>query len=383
MSVESIRKAWDKAKLDKTFLFVIVATTTIGFFIFLSAVLGEEAKNDGSAIGLISTQLLGLFLGSVIGFICYKVPLEKLKDNAVPLYIGSLLLTLAVFIPGFGWGHGGATRWLALGPLSFQPAEILKITAVIMASAWFSYLKSRTADFKLGFGGILVIIATLTLVLLPQPDTGNLVIIIASVGAIYFVSGAKWKHVGALLLIAILALGLLASLRPYVNARIMTFINPTSDILGAGWQTNQSIIAVGSGGLMGRGPGQSIQKYGHLPEPIGDSIFAVFAEEYGFIGSLVLMTLFGMIGVTGFKIASKLRPGFEKLLVTGLVTMILVQSFLNIGAMIGVFPLSGKPLIFISHGGTAMMFSLAAVGLILQASKRTVKIKSSKIIKYS
>jgi cell division protein FtsW len=208
-----------------------------------------------------------------------------------------------------------------------------------------------------------------------QPDTGSAVIIIAAVGSIYLVAGGRWQHILVMMLAGIILLSALAFTRPYIKDRLTTFINPTSDPLGAGYQTQQSLIAVGSGKLFGRGPGQSIQKFNYLPEPISDSIFAVYAEEFGFLGSLLLVILYAVIALTGLRIALYLRSGFERLLVVGLVSMIIIQSVLNMGAMVGLFPLSGMPLIFVSHGGSALMFSLVAVGLVLNASTKLPKSK--------
>ena len=175
--------------------------------------------------------------------------------------------------------------------------------------------------------------------------------------------------IGLIIITGLLMLVLLASLRPYVMERITTFMNPEADPLGSGYQIQQSLIAVGSGGIAGRGFGQSIQKFEYLPEPIGDSIFAVYAEEFGFFGATLLIIVLVFFTLRGYKIATEADDIFGTLLVVGFITIIIAQAFLNMGAMLGIAPLSGLPLPFISHGGTALLATLAAVGIVLNVSK--------------
>jgi cell division protein FtsW len=187
--------------------------------------------------------------------------------------------------------------------------------------------------------------------------------------AIFLVAGGRWKYILVVIATAILAIGALALVRPYVMQRITTFLNPSDNAQGSGYQIQQSLIAIGSGGLFGRGFGQSIQKFNFLPEPIGDSIFAVEAEEFGFIGAVILILLYVLSSIRGLKIASRVHDQFGRLLVVGIVIMIVAQAFVNIGAMLGVLPLSGITLPFVSHGGTSLFITLLEVGIILSISK--------------
>jgi cell division protein FtsW len=189
--------------------------------------------------------------------------------------------------------------------------------------------------------------------------------------AMFIAAGARWTHIAALAATGAAGLASLAYVRPYIQERLLTFLNPATDPLGAGYQIKQSLIAVGSGKWFGRGFGQSIQKFNFVPEPVGDSIFAIFAEEWGFFGSVVLIALFIAFALRGYKIAADAKNPFAQLLVVGLVTLIAVQSFVNIAAMIGILPLTGLPLIFVSHGGTALFVALASVGIILNVSRST------------
>jgi cell division protein FtsW len=185
----------------------------------------------------------------------------------------------------------------------------------------------------------------------------------------FIAAGGKWRYIFLLFTIATIGIITLAFVRPYLMARFMTFLDPSRDALGAGYQIQQSMIAIGSGGVMGRGFGQSIQKFNFLPEPIGDSIFAVAGEEFGFIGASALIILFVFFALRGLKVASRIPDTFGMLVIVGIITLIITQSYINIGSMLGVLPLTGVPLIFVSHGGTAMLFALAEVGIILNISK--------------
>ncbi len=205
--------------------------------------------------------------------------------------------------------------------------------------------------------------------MLLQPDTDTFLIMGAAAMAMFVTAGGRWRDVGLMFVSAVLLLAIVAMVRPYIMDRLTTFLHPERDPLGSGYQIQQSLIAVGSGGFSGRGFGQSIQKFEYLPEPIGDSIFAVYAEEFGFVGSSLLILLYLGFTFRGYKIAGQAPDLFGTLLVVGFMTLIICQAFLNIGAMLGVAPLSGLPLPFISHGGTALLATLTMVGIVLNVSK--------------
>jgi cell division protein FtsW len=206
-------------------------------------------------------------------------------------------------------------------------------------------------------------------ILLIQPDTGSLLVIGLAAVAMFIAAGARWLHILGIAGIGASGLAVLAYMRPYIRERLLTFLSTTSDPLGAGYQIKQSLIAIGSGKWFGRGVGQSIQKFDFVPEPVGDSIFAIFAEEWGFVGVIALIGLFIAFALRGYKIAADQSDTFGQLLVVGLITLIAAQSFVNISAMIGLMPLTGLPLIFVSHGGTALFTALASVGIVLNVSR--------------
>jgi cell division protein FtsW len=304
-----------------------------------------------------------------------NIDVKKYKKIAFYIFLASLGLTALVFVPHIGFAHGGATRWLTLGPHTFQPAEFLKIAAVIFLAALLSKYKDKTTQGIGSLVSFLLVVGSVTVLMLKQPDTGTFIVIFLALLAIYLASGARFIHIGLVLLCCIVALASLVYFRPYVAERFTTFLNPTSDTQGSGYQIQQALIAVGSGGMTGRGFGQSIQKFNYLPEPIGDSIFAVAAEEFGIVGTISIILIFIIFALRGFKIAAASKDTFGRLLAVGIITLITAQALINIGAIIGVMPLTGIPLSFISHGGTALMFTMAEAGIILSISRGTVRQK--------
>lgn len=356
--------------VDRVF-FIIVALLVIGgFFIFSSASLGLLARDGAQYSSVAFSQIVfGIGLGTVALFVLSSINYRQYRPFALYLFIGSIIATLMVFIPGLGVEYGGAHRWIHLFGFSFQPSEILKLSSIIFIAAWLSSAKNNIQDIRYGllpFAGILGLIGA---VLLLQPDTDTFVVIALSAGAMYLAAGAPWRDIGIMLGILLVGVTLLAFMRPYVMDRMLTFLDPAADPLGSGYQIQQSLIAVGSGEFIGRGFGQSIQKFNYLPEPIGDSIFSVAAEEFGFLGGIAIIGAFVLFGFRGLKIAAKAPDLFGGLLTVGIVILVVAQSFMNIASMLGVIPLTGMPLLFISHGGTALLFTLAAVGIVLNVSR--------------
>lgn len=363
-----------KIKVDIPFLISIIILVVGGFLIFSSASLGLLSKHGIKYANVAFSQTIyGLFLGSIACFVASQVHYSFYKKYAFYIFLAGIFVTLLVFIPGIGVEHGGAKRWLYLGFTSFQPSELLKISFIIYLSAWISNIKNKINTFSHGFLPLAVMFSIVGLILLAQPDTDTFAVMCAAGLSIFIIAGGKWKHTILFGIVGIIALGVIAMARPYVMARIQTFINPESNTQSSGYQIQQSLIAIGSGGLAGRGFGQSIQKFNFLPEPIGDSIFAVASEEFGFVGSTSIILLFVLFTLRGLKIAKNAPDTFSRLMVVGIVIMIISQAFINISSMVGIFPLSGIPLPFVSQGGTALFFALAEVGIILNISKFTKK----------
>jgi cell division protein FtsW len=356
--------------VDKILLGIIVILVVAGFFIFTSASLGLLARDGARFSSVAFSQIaFGIIGGSLAMFVMSQIFYRNWRQYAFYIFIFSLLFTLAVFIPGLGYEHGGARRWIEIAGFSFQPSELLKIAFVVYVATWFSGIQKHIKTINYGVLPFMGILGVVGIVMLLQPDTDTFLIMAASGVAMFICAGGQWRHVLTMAIAAILLVAILAFMRPYVKERIMVFFDPSLDPLGSSYQIQQSLIAVGSGGVAGRGFGQSIQKFEYLPEPIGDSIFAVYAEEFGFIGSVILVLLFSFFVFRGYRIATHAPDQFGMLLVVGFITLIAIQAFLNIAAMVALLPMLGLPLPFISHGGTAMLATLASVGIILNVSR--------------
>lgn len=356
--------------LDRMFLITAGVLILVGFLIFSSASLGLLAKNGNSYSSIVFNQLvLGLGLGGFLLFITSQIPYTFWRKYSLYIFIAALFVTLLVFVPALGLHAGGAKRWIIIAGFSFQPAEFLKIGIVLYFAAWLSAVRTKLHLYQFGLIPLIVFLGLSGGIMLAQPDTGTFLVIISAIMGMYVAAGARLRDLGILFVIFILAGGSLMLIRPYIMERVTTFLDPASDPLGSGYQINQSLIAIGSGGWFGRGYGQSIQKFNYLPEPVGDSIFSVAAEEFGFLGSILLILGFLFFAFRGFAIAIRAPDHYSGLVVTGIVILIVSQSFINIASMLGLMPLTGVPLLFVSHGGTALLFALAEVGIVLNISR--------------
>src|SRR3989344_1579666 len=328
---------------DKVFFMLVLGIVLAGLAIFSSAALGLLARESNSVSQDILIQAgLGLGLGFISLIIARAVPLSLIKRLSPYIYGATILFTALVFVPGIGFHSGGATRWINLGFTTVQPAEFLKIGFVLALARWLAPLA--------------------------QPNTSTMLLILATGAVMYFAAGAPWRDFGILALGAIIVLGIIMYQRDYVFQRVKTFIDPSVNSLSSGYQIQQSLIAIGSGGLLGRGFGQSVEKFNYLPEPSGDSVFAVFAEEAGFVGAIIIVALFLALSARGIVIAGHSQDLFGGLVALGFSFIIIFQAFINISAMLGIIPLTGLPLPFISHGGTALMAALIMCGLILNVA---------------
>ncbi|OHA23969.1 MAG: hypothetical protein A3B11_01845 [Candidatus Taylorbacteria bacterium RIFCSPLOWO2_01_FULL_44_26] len=356
-------------KIDRFFLFMTFALAVSGFIIFLSASLGLLLKDSNGFEYTAIKQTISLGLGIIIFFVFSQIPYLVLKKHAFFIFIGAIAINILLFIPSLALNHGGATRWIDLGFVTFQPSEFLKIAFVLYMAAWIFYAKDRIGTFKYGLFPYLVIMAVLTAILLQQSDTDTLAIIGLTGILMLAIAGASIRHmvVAGLLMIGLI-IGVIV-FRPYALERVRTFFDHSADSQGSGYQINQSLIAIGSGQLTGRGFGQSIQKFGYLPQPTDDSIFAVAAEEFGFIGSVIVILLYLLFAISAFRIGARSKDIFGGLTASGIAILIISESFLNMAAMLGLIPLSGLPLLFVSHGGTALIITLAAAGIVANISK--------------
>ncbi len=349
-----------------------IALVVIGFIIFLSASLGLLSRFSASTLWktVLGHVGIGLILGSIVAIIVSRIPYLFWRKASFYLFVGASILTALVFIPGIGITHGGATRWLHIGPFSLQPAEFLKVAYVIYLATWLTVVGKHIKHAKYGLLPFAVITSVVGILLLPQPDTDTFLVIAVTGGLMYFLAGAPWKHVLSCIGAGIIGLIGIIAARPYIYERIQTFLDPSKDPLNSGYQIQQSLIAIGSGGISGRGFGQSIQKFSFLPEPTSDSIFAVAAEEFGFIGTTIILLLYLSLTLRIYILASRHKERFARILSFGVATLIMIQVSMNIASMLGLIPLSGLPLLFISHGGTALFFTFFAVGIVYNISRK-------------
>ena len=325
-------------------------------------------KIGGSYYFLFHQIIYGLIPGIILGFFAFRSKFSTLRKISLPLFAGMLFLTLLVFIPKFGTTIWGSRRWIKIGILSFQPSEFLKLSFIIYISAWLSSRAKKEKNRRL-FLSFLTILGLLGLILILQPDISTLAVI-AFVGiAIYFSSKTPAWQTIFMILTGVAGISILIKTAPYRLNRLLVFLHPETDPLGIGYQIKQSLIAIGSGRIFGTGLGLSNQKLGFLPQPMSDSIFAVFAEETGLVGSLLVIFLFLIFAFIGFKIAKACQSSFLRLMAVGITSWISIQAFINIGSMIGILPLTGIPMPFFSYGGSAMIAELTGIGILLNIAK--------------
>ncbi len=360
-----------KKPLDTPFFLILLVLVVFGLLIFTSAALGLLARGGATFTSVaVSQLLLGFLCGGVALIVLSRIDYRVWRPYTPYFFAFALFLTLLTFVPHIGLSLKGAARWITVGPVSFQPAELLKFTVVLFLSGVYASRFRYVHTIRGGILPLLLVGGVSAAVLLVQPDTDGAAVVLLACAVMLFAAGGRMWHLAALALAGCLVLGVAAYERPYLAERFVTFLNHSADPRGAGWQIDQSLIAVGSGGWTGKGFGQSIEKFSYLPEPIGDSIFAVAGEEFGFVGSVALVLLFAAFALLGLRIAARAPDPFGGLLVVGLVAMIVGQSFMNIASTLGLIPLSGLPLVFVSHGGTSLAIALAEVGVILSVSRR-------------
>lgn len=359
-----------KQHIDRPFLIITVILVLLGFFVFSSASLGLLTRSGAHFSDVAFSQVvLGILGGFIALTILAHVDYRRYRVYTPYFFCASLILTVLVFVPGIGLEANGARRWLDIFGFSLQPVELLKL-AFILALAWYySVTFRRIDDIRVAMGGFLVALFASGAVLLFQPDTGNFLLLAITGGAMLVIAGARFAHLAIAAVVFLCLIAILIFTRPYLLDRVTVFLDPSQDPTGSGYQIRQSLIAVGSGGIVGRGYGQSVQKFNYLPEPIGDSIFSVYAEEFGFIGGVIFLILFLSFAVRGMIIATRAPDRYGGLVVAGIVILIVVQSIMNIASMLALMPLTGEPLVFVSHGGTSLCIALASVGIILNVSR--------------
>lgn len=350
--------------------FAILLVFGLAMLASASSNLGKTQFNN-SYYYLEHQMEFGLTIGIAGFLIGYFIPYQKFKKFAFPLLALSVVALIAVFTPlGRLVNATNTSRWLRLGPLSFQPAELMKLTYITYLAAWLSNVKLRRAtDFRSGLLPFVAVSGVIAILLILQPATSTVAILLSAGLVVYFVSGAPWRYIAAIIGVAIVGFALVIIATPYRLARITGFLHQNANTHGQNYQVNQALIAIGSGGLFGVGYGQSATKDTYLPTPIDDSIFAVVAEELGFVGAAILVALFAIVTFRMYWLARRTGDQFGRLLLIGFGTVIALQAFVNMASISGVIPLTGVPLPFVSYGGTALAIFITMAGIALNVSR--------------
>lgn len=360
---------------DYVFITLVLALVVVGLIILSSAssVVSFQKFQD-SYYYLKHQALFGLLPGLALFLFFSKFDYQRLKPLALPALVVSLILLIAVFIPSVSFGYGGSRRWLALGTFVFQPSELVKLALITYLSAW---LESRGSEGVRSWSNcfvpfILVVGIILGLIIL-QPDLGTMSVLAFSAFVVYLVAGARLTQLFALAGAGLTTLWFLVKFFPHSASRLTVFLDPTLEPSGVGYHINQALLAVGSGGWLGLGLGYSRQKYQYLPEVTGDSIFAIMAEELGFIFTVIFLALVTSFLFRGWQIVKRAPDAFGRYLGAGILAWLGWQTCLNIASMLRLVPLTGVPLPFVSHGGTALATALAAVGILVNISRQSKK----------
>lgn len=348
-------------------LLPVLFLTIFGLFIIYDASSFVAFKDFQDKYHYIKDQIFWAGLGSLGLIFFYLFDYKKLYLLSLPVLLISIILLVMVFIPGLGVSILGAHRWINLGFTTLQASEFAKLALAIFLAAWFSNReKERLLAFLLLLGLVLFLI-------IAEPDMGTAVIILGIALTMYFFSEAPfWHFLGLVPLFALLGI-MAAKFAPYRAQRVSTFFDVNSSPQDYSYHVRQILIALGSGGLTGVGFGNSLQKYAYLPESTTDSIFAIIAEEIGFLGSTIIIGIYTLLVLAGFRIAAKAKDSFGKFLAAGITASLAIQTIINLASQTALLPLTGVPLPFISYGGSALIVNLCSIGILLNISKQSSK----------
>lgn len=357
---------------DYILIAIVLFLTAAGLVILSSASVVLSQDLFGQSYYFLKHQLFySISIGLLAFLILQRINYRIWQKAALPLLIISLIFLALVFVPGLGYSYGESRRWLTIGPFSIQPFEFVKLTFILYLSALLAKPRQEAKQvFKASILPFLVVLGLITGLVLAQPNLSALIIIVLIAAAIYFMAGLRVYYLLGFGGLALLSFFALIKITPYRMQRLTVFLHPEIDPQGIGYQINQALLAIGTGGLFGLDLGHSVQKWQYLPEVVGDSIFAIVAEEMGFIGGLALVILFALLAWRGFKISRNAPDQFGYLLAGGLTSWLVFQAFINMAAISGMIPLTGMPLPFISFGGSAMVAALAGAGILVNVSKQ-------------
>lgn len=358
--------------MDRTML-TILALLLMGGLLTLFSATYYKAVDHGDALLEVKRQLIGVGLGAALMAVTCRIPYTFWRDPRVVVagLAGSFVLLVLVLIPGIGVYLNGSRRWIYIAGMSFQPSEVAKIASVLYLAATLSYRTKQVERLFSGIVPLLLVPAFMFLLILEQPNlsTAGSIMIVAVL--MMLLAGAKWRHLTLMGAAGLCVGSTYAWIEPYRRERLLSFRDPFAQMSDEGYQLAQSLIAIGSGGLFGRGLGQGRQKFSFLPYPESDFIFAIVGEDFGLFGCMVVILLFVSFAAAGMRIAVGCPDRYGCLLAAGLTAMITVQAALNIAVVIGVMPTTGLPLPFFSAGGTSISLLMASVGIILSVSRNS------------
>jgi cell division protein FtsW len=355
-----------KLKSDKfLFMAMLLLVCTGVVMVYSASAVVLDGKNESAYLYLfkqLTFALVGLFLAQIVMRVDYRT-----YRQPVVIWTGLAVIGVALVVVLFGREINGATRWLNIGPLGIQPSELAKIVVIIFVAALLERRMDRIDDLQslLPIAGVL---GAIVLLVLGQPDLGTAASIVMIVAVMIFAAGISYKYVAVLGLMSVVALGLLVQTE-YRWRRVTAFLDPWADPLGSGYQVIQSMIAVGVGGLFGRGLMDGVQKLFYLPEPHNDFIYAVISEELGLVGATVVLACFCVITWRGLRTAMRAPDRFGAFLALGLTTMVAFQAFFNISVVLGLAPTKGIPLPLVSYGGSSLLINLIGMGILLNVSQ--------------
>ncbi len=371
------RASASASDLDLPLLIAVIAIASLGLVMVASTSLGLAERQFGDPFHFVIRQGIFLVLGAGAMSIVLRVPLALWERLARPLFFATLVLLAAVLVPGVGWQVNGSVRWIPLGPLHLQVSELAKFAAVVYLA---DYVVRHAEAVRTTARGFLIPMALLCVAgffLLLEPDFGSTGVLMATALGLLFLAGVRLWQFGLLFLTVSTGLGLLAVLSPYRLARLTSFLNPWADPFSSGFQLTQALIAIGRGGWLGVGLGNSVQKLFYLPEAHTDFLFSILAEELGLLGVVVVVVLFGFVVWRAFRIgrrAERAGQAFGAYLAYGIGLWVGLQAYLNIGVNLGVLPTKGLTLPLMSYGGSSLLMNCIAIGLLLRVDRETRRI---------
>lgn len=354
---------------DFIIFFAVIALLGIGVVMVYSSSAVSAYVNFDDSYYFLKRQIIWASLGLLAMVLTMNVDYHVWRKLAKPVMLVTLILLVLVLVPGLGKVVNGARRWLGFGSLYLQPSEIAKLSMVLFTATSLAKHQERISSFLRGIVPQLLMLLVVFALILKEPDLGTALSIAGTVFVLLFVSGAKMKHLGSLGAVGIIGIIAAVLYEPYRMKRLLAFSDPWADPLDTGYHIIQSLYAIGSGGLFGVGLGRSREKFLYLPEPHTDFIFAILGEELGLIGTLTVIVLFFLFAWRGLKVAISAPDIYGSVLATGLTTMIMVQALMNIAVVTASMPVTGIPLPFLSFGGSALIFTLAGVGILLNISR--------------